>query len=141
MKKTITLLMSAFLMIVSLQTMATNKANPLKNFNATQILTSYVESATQGKTELNKYLLASDFTYKNSKDEKTYNKREYSDFTEASKGLKYDCTTTYEVTEQYGEVYRAKITMKFAQFTRVDYVTLTQAKDSWKVSQIITTYP
>lgn len=141
MKKTITLLMSAFLMVLSVQTMAAKKANPLKNFNATQILTSYVEAATQGKTELHKYLLASDFTYKNSKDEKIYNKREYSEFTAASKGLKYDCNTTYEVTEQYGDVYRAKITMKFENFTRVDYVTLTQFKDSWRVSQVTTTYP
>ena len=141
MKKTMTQWMTAFLMLLSLQTMASNKGNPLKNFNASQILTSYVASTTQGKTELNKYLLTSDFTYKNNRDEKTYSKREYSAFVEASKGLTYDCTTSYQVTEQYGDLYRAKITMTFDNFTRVDYVTLIQVKDSWRVSQVVTTYP
>lgn len=141
MKKTMKQWMTALIMLLSLPSMATSKGNPLKNFNATQILTSYVASTTQGKTELNKYLLTSDFTFKNSRNEKTYNKREYSAFVEATKGLTYDCTTSFEVIEQHGDLYRAKITMKFDNFTRVDYLTLTQVKDSWRVNQVISTYP
>ncbi len=139
MKTTITTIATAFIMMLSFNSFAT--ANPLKNFNTAKIITTYLEASTSGSADLNKYLFADDFQYVNAVDNKTYGKREYTAFLKANKGLKYDCETSYEILDECGKACIAKVSMKFKTFTRVDYVTLSQGADSWKVSKVVTTYP
>ncbi len=55
-------------------------------------------------------------------------------------GNKYDCKSSYEILSQDGKVCVAKATMAFDNFSRVDYITLNQGKDGWKVSKVETTY-
>lgn len=139
MKKTITTIATAFIMMLSLNSFA--NANPLKDMNTAKIIVTYLEAATSGSADLNKYLFADDFQYMNAVDRKSYGKREYTTFLKANKGLKYDCETSYEILDECGKACVAKVTMKFKTFTRVDYVTLSQEVDSWKVSKVVTTYP
>lgn len=62
-------------------------------------------------------------------------------FLKATKGLKYDCKTSYEILDEAGQTCIAKTTMKFDNFTRVDYITLSKSQDGWQVSKVLTTYP
>jgi len=42
--------------------------------------------------------------------------------------------------EQSGDYSIAKVEMKYRDFTKVDYVTLSKEGADWKVSQVVTTY-
>ncbi|QBQ42878.1 hypothetical protein E2P86_17735 [Sphingobacterium psychroaquaticum] len=141
MKRTVTTLAAAFIMIASFSSFAAEKANPLKNLDSKNIVLSYVAAATSGNTTLNKHLFADDFAYSNTANGDNFSKKQYSAFLKATKGLKYDCKTSYEILDEAGQTCIAKTTMKFDNFTRVDYITLSKSQDGWQVSKVLTTYP
>ncbi|WP_437921521.1 nuclear transport factor 2 family protein [Sphingobacterium sp. LRF_L2] len=141
MKKTLTTIAAAFIMISSFSAFAAENANPLKNVESDKIVTTYLEATTLGTVELNKFLFADDFEYSNTANGDSFNKKQYTNFLKAHKGVKFDCETTYEILDQSGQACVAKATMKFANFTRVDYITLNQSAEGWKVSKVVTGYP
>ena len=141
MKTTLTTIATVFIMMTTLSSFASERANPLKDFNTTNIITTYLEAATQGSIEFNKYLFSDDFEYRNTANNICYDKKTYTHFLEKSKGLKFDCETTYEMLDECGKACIAKATMKFRNFTRIDYITLAHSQNGWRVSKVVTTYP
>ncbi|GHE28828.1 nuclear transport factor 2 family protein [Sphingobacterium griseoflavum] len=141
MKKTLTTIAAAIIMISSFSSFAAEKTNPLKNVESSKVINTYLEATTLGSVEQNKFLFADDFQYSNSANNDTFNKREYTAFLKAHKGVNFDCKTNYEILDQSGKACMAKATMVFENFTRVDYITLSQDQDGWKVSKVVTTYP
>ncbi|MFD1772294.1 nuclear transport factor 2 family protein [Sphingobacterium suaedae] len=141
MKKIVTSIAAALIMITSLNAFAAEKANPLKNVESAKIITTYLEATTLGSVDMNKFLFSEDFEYRNTANGDTFGKKEYTKFLKAHKGITFDCETAYEILDQSGQACVAKATMKFANFTRVDYITLDQTEDGWKVSKVVTSYP
>ncbi|WDF69454.1 nuclear transport factor 2 family protein [Sphingobacterium oryzagri] len=141
MKKTLTTIAATVLMIATLSSFAAENFNPLKHVATAKILTTYLEATTLGSTDLNKFLFADDFEYRNSANGDSFNKKEYTAFLKAHKGIQFDCETTYEILDESGQACVAKATMKFENFTRVDYITLNQSEEGWKVSKVVTSYP
>ncbi|QBQ41704.1 hypothetical protein E2P86_11310 [Sphingobacterium psychroaquaticum] len=140
MKRTVTTLIAAMIMTMSFSSFASSTANPLKNLNSARILSTYVEAITLGNTDFNKHLFADDFEYRNSSNNDKFNKKQYTDFLKANKGLQYNCETTHEIMDESGTACVAKAIMKFEKFTRIDYITLNHCEDGWKVSKVVTTY-
>lgn len=141
MKTTLTTIAAALIMTTSFSSFATEKANPLKNVESDMVLNTYLEATTVGSTAMNKFLFADDFEYRNVNNDDRSNKKQYAKFLKANKGIQFNCESSYEILSQDGKVCMAKATMKFDNFTRVDYITLSQSKDGWKVSKVETTYP
>lgn len=141
MKTTLKTIATALIMVTSLSSFASNKANPLKDVESNTVIGTYLDAVTVGSTELNKFLFADDFQYHNVNNDNRAGKREYIKFLKANKGMQYDCEKSYEILSQNGKVCVAKATMIFDNFTRVDYITLNHGKDGWKVNQVETTYP
>ncbi|WP_437921543.1 nuclear transport factor 2 family protein [Sphingobacterium sp. LRF_L2] len=141
MKKTLTTILAAFIMITSFSSFAADNANPLKKYDSSSIVSIYLESAVFGNPSLNRYIFADNFEYTNTANNDSYGKKEYMKFLKQTEGAKFDCTTDYEILDQSGQACIAKVTLDFNSFTRVDYITLSQSKDGWKVSKVVTTYP
>lgn len=141
MKTTIKTIVAAFIMITSFSSYAAEKVNPLKDLNSVNIIRTYLEAATAGSITFNKFLFAEDFEYQNTANNVCYNKKTYTNFLKANKGLRFNCETTYEMLDECGKACVAKAVMKFDTFTRVDYITLNHSQDGWKVSKVVTTYP
>ncbi|MDR2285012.1 MAG: nuclear transport factor 2 family protein [Sphingobacterium sp.] len=141
MKKSIATIATLFTLAFTFSAFAKETVNPLKDVNAKKIALTYVEAITLGNTEFNKHLFTSDFEYRNAANEQVSSRSEYLAFLKANKGLKYNCKTTYEILDQAGTTSVAKATMQFEQFTRVDYITMIQTVEGWKVSKVVTTYP
>lgn len=120
---------------------AKETANPLKDVNTKQIALTYVEAITSGNIEFNKHLFTPDFEYQNSTNSEVFNRSEYLNFLKVNKGIKYNCETSYEILDQAGKTSVAKAILKFENFTRVDYITMAQSTDGWKISKVVTTYP
>ena len=140
MKRPIATIAVAIIMITSFNAFATNKGNPLITFKSAEIINTYIEVATLGSVEMNKFLFANDFEYQNAANGHTFNRKEYIKFLEKNEGLQYNCETSYKILDENAQACLAKTTMKFKNFTRIDYVTLNQTADGWKVSKIVTSY-
>ncbi|MFD2743600.1 MULTISPECIES: nuclear transport factor 2 family protein [Sphingobacterium] len=143
MKKSITIITAALLMIVSFSSFAAAPIHAGASNTSNKTLSAYVASLTEGLHDYNKLLFTKDFEYRNATDvtETTYTRKQYLQFLKANKGLKFDCVTSYQVLDETGNTSLAKVTMAFKEFTRVDYVTLHSTSEGWKVSKVITTYP
>ena len=138
MKKTCTTIATALLMLVSFSSFA---ANPLKNAEARFVLSTYIDAVTLGTDAYSKYLLTDDFEYKNTANQDAHNRRAFLRFLKENKGYQSSAVTTHEILDLSGKSCVAKATMTFQDFTRVDHITLSNTKDGWKVSKIVTTYP
>lgn len=141
MKRIIATIATLFTLAFSFNASAKEALNPLKDMNAMKIALTYLEAITLGNTEFNKYLFTSDFEYRIASTEQVHNRATYLKFLKGNQGLKYNCKTSYEILDQTGPTCMAKATMKFEKFTRVDYITLLQTSDGWKVNKVVTTYP
>lgn len=140
MKKNITTILTAVLMVISLSSYANSIVNPLKEKMAKDILLNYVEATSIGSTAHNTYLFTDDFEYENTANHDKFNKKDYLKFLKENEGITYQCKTTHEMLDQSGNTAVAKSTLVFENFIRVDYITMTQSKDGWKISKIITSY-
>lgn len=140
MKRTIATIATAVLMTLSFSSFANSGNNPLNSKPAKAILSTYVEAITIGNTDLNDFLFTEDFQYENTTNERKYGKKEYVLFLKQNKGITYDCNSNFEILDQTENTAIAKTTMKFKNFTRVDYITLVNSNGSWQVSKVITTY-
>ncbi|WP_270087331.1 nuclear transport factor 2 family protein [Sphingobacterium sp. SYP-B4668] len=143
MKKLITPFATALMMIVSFSSFAkTTNSNPSTNLSSKATIKAYLEAHTLSNLSSNPQLFASDFEYQTAaKPNEKFNKKQYSDFLKNTKGLQYDCMTTYEIMDENTNISVAKATMTFPNFKRVDYITLTRGQNSWQVSKVVTTYP
>ncbi|MFD1768669.1 nuclear transport factor 2 family protein [Sphingobacterium suaedae] len=141
MKKTLTSIATALIMITSFSSFAAEKTNPLKYVASNKIIETYLAATTFGSIDFNNFLFTTDFEYTNSANGDRFNKLQYTDFLKAHKGIRYDCTTSYEILDQTGKACMAKVTMKFNTFTRIDYITLNNTAEGWKVNKVATTYP
>lgn len=141
MKTTIGAIATAFIMMISFNSFAAEKINPLRNLNSTNIISTYLDAATAGSTTFNNFLFAEDFEYRNTANDKCHNKKTYTLFLKANEGLRFNCETTYEILDECSKACVAKAIIKFPTFTRIDYITLNHSQDGWKVSKVVTTYP
>lgn len=141
MKTTIATIATLFTLAFGFNASAKETSNPLKNFNSKAIALTYLQTISTGNIQYNKHLYTSDFEYRNSANNEVSNRTAYLNFLKENKGLKYDCETTYEILDEAGTTAVGKATMKFKNFTRIDYITMQQTKDGWKVSKVVTTYP
>jgi hypothetical protein len=114
--------------------------NPLKTFSIEKVISTYVESATMGITELDQYLFTDDFEYYDANNNRSFDKTHYTRFLKANKGLKYKCKTSYEKLDESGKACIAKLVMQYDTFTRVDHISLAYSQDGWKVRKIVTSY-
>ena len=141
MKKIISTITTALLLVISLSSFADKNLNPLKELNTKSILSTYIEATTLGTDMYNKYLLTDDFQYTNTANKESFNKNQYLKFLKETKGLKFNGLTSYDILDQSGKTCIAKAITKFDNFSRVDFITLSNTNDGWKVSKVVTTYP
>ncbi|WP_270087997.1 nuclear transport factor 2 family protein [Sphingobacterium sp. SYP-B4668] len=142
MKNIIKPLVTALLLVTTLSSFAMEKVNPLKNLNSMSIVKTYLQATTLGNIDFNEHLFATDFQYQTTTNlEVKTNKKQYCAFLKANKGLTYDCETAYEILDESGDCCVAKATMKFKNFTRIDYITLCRTQGTWQVSKVVTAYP
>lgn len=141
MKKIVLSLLSAFMMVISLSSFTNANANPLREKDSKSIMIAYVETIVSGYDKYHKYLFTEDFEHYNASSNMKFKKKPYLKFLNDTKGLKFNCQTSYQIMDETGKSCVAKATLTFKNFTRVDYITLNKTDDGWKVSKVVTTYP
>lgn len=141
MKRTVYSIAAALIMLTSFSAFAAEKSSPTSLTNSKTLVHNYMAATTEGQSNFSKADLSDNFSYVNANNADQYGKKAYSRFIKKNKGLNYDCVSSYEILSETAEVCNAKVSMKFANFTRVDFITLEQSATGWKVAKVITTYP
>lgn len=114
---------------------------PLKSMN--QVLTTYIDCTTQGHLENLDDILGKDFRHTMNRNGNlfTVNKKTMIKFLQSTKNVRQNCETTYTIVEESQDCVIAKISLKYPEFTKVDYVTLCAGEEGWAVSQVVSTFP
>ena len=114
---------------------------PLKAMD--QVITAYIDCTTQGNLENVKYIFSDNFRHSMNRNGNLFiiNKKEMIDFLQTTKNIKQNCETTYNIVESSPDCAIVKVSMKYANFTKVDLVTICASEDGWAVSQVVSTYP
>ena len=140
MKKTFYTIATLFIVLTSMSSFAANRSKPLAVNNSKTVLNTYMAASVLGDGQLNKNLLTADFTFTSAANGTTHTKKAYRKFLKGTKGLKYNCTTRYEMLSETEDTAVAKTTMQFEGFTRVDMITLQASEDGWKIAKIVSDY-
>jgi len=141
MKNLLNTLTFAFLMFTSLSSFA-KPGNPFKNATTTTLIDSYIQATSLGDTKYSEYLFAEDFKHIQSSNKKTkqYNKKQILTFLKKQEGYIMNCEASHKIIEQNSSYSIAKVKMVFPNFTRIDYVTLSNQDDAWVITQVATSY-
>lgn len=140
MKRNLTTIAAAIMMVFSLSSFANDSMKPSSELTSVSIVSEYLNASVMGNQKNIKNMLAEDFAYVNTANKKKSSKEDYVKFLEETNNSKYNCDYSYEILDQAGKSALAKATFKFDDFTRVDVLTLTETAEGWKISELITNY-
>ena len=140
MKRILSTLVIALVMLTSFTAFAGSKTGIDKAFESSKTIKNYLEFINTVDTKVHKNLFTADFEYVNKANNRKISKKDYLQFLNTNKGLEYNCSTKYEVLDECASSAIAKITMDFGHFIRVDHITLIKEQNDWKISKITTDY-
>lgn len=141
MKRNIKTIAIAVIALVATVFYAHAESKPYKELNSKEVVMNYVGASMLGSSEYTKEIFAEDFEYSNTANNDKFGKKEYVNYLKSVKDIKYNSTQTIEIIDQAGSTTISKITMDFGSFKRVDYITLIQSVEGWKINKVVTTYP
>jgi hypothetical protein len=123
------------------------KANTIYNNNDDRMsvnyaVNTYISAISRGHVKELNSLLDENLKYSIERGTKTlvFNKAEYLEAIKADQGVEQDCLVTSTVNETTPDVTIVKVDLKYASFTRTNYVTLTNSAKGWKVTNIYSTF-
>ncbi len=142
--KTLKTIAAALLIVV---TFGAAKANTIYNNNDDRMsinysVNTYVNAISRGNVKELTNLLDDNLKYSIERGSKTmvFNKAQYVESLKADQGVEQDCLVTSTITDTTPDVTIVKVDLKYAEFTRTNYVTLTNSAKGWKVTNIYSTF-
>lgn len=143
MKTLISLIATTVFTLVSSFVFAEKFPEPVKFVKVESIIDQYIDATNNGETDLVDHLFTEDFKYStpnNGKNEIIY-RSSLVKYLKNNKGVKLNADTDYSFVEKNNDCSIVKVTTRFKNFDRYDYVTLCNSKDGWKISNVTVTYP
>lgn len=70
----------------------------------------------------------------------TYNKLEILEWLAPTNNIEQNCQTSYSIIESIPHETVVKVVMKYENFTRENYITLTESNEGWKIVHISTRF-
>ncbi|WP_448701291.1 nuclear transport factor 2 family protein [Mucilaginibacter sp. AW1-3] len=134
------------LSLVILVTFGTAKAAGLNTDNealtVNHAVNTYVNALTHGQVaDLSTVIDASaKFTMLRGAKMLSFTKADLITLVKQDENLEQQCVTTTSVSESNTDLTVVKVDMKYATFTRTNYVTLTNTTDGWKITSVYTVF-
>jgi len=66
----------------------------------------------------------------------SFNKKQMVNYMQSLEGVEQNCTTSYDVIEAHGNYVLVKVEMKYPILTRVNYITMNECSDGWKIVNV-----
>lgn len=143
MKTFIATITAAFLLASTCAFATTPETNKRSNVAAiNQTLDLYANAVTKGQVNGIDQLFNEQFNQRYASKHKgnSFNKKQLLAFLKDHKNIQQNCETDYSIIEENEGFAIAKVVMKYKDFARIDYVTISQNKDTYQISQIVSTF-
>jgi hypothetical protein len=137
--KTLKITFAAFLIAAaSFTASANNNTNANEKYTMKFAVTSYVDAFSLGKLDHIEDILDADakMTTTNGDRIKTYSRDEIVALLKPTDGIKQNCETSYSVVESLPSQVIVKVNMLYPSFRKVNYVTMVQSNEGWKITNI-----
>lgn len=70
----------------------------------------------------------------------TVTKKQLLNHMEVLRGIQQNCTTKFDVLETRGSYALIKVQMKYPTFIRINYVTMNECSDGWKITNVTSVF-
>lgn len=109
-----------------------------ENMTAVHAINTYVDAMTRGRMQGLKEVLdpSAKFSMLRGKQMLCFDKNEMISFLNQTKNIEQACTTSTSVVESNADVAVIKVDMKFANFTRSNYLTVANTGKGWKITSV-----
>ena len=120
------------------------KANTNDNSKLTQTyaVNTYVDAMTRGRLSgLNDVIdNTASFSMVRGKQVLSFDKKQMLDYFKTNRNTEQICTTSTSIVESNANIAIVKVDMKFADFTRSNYVTIANTGNGWKITNVYSTF-
>ncbi|WP_295653390.1 nuclear transport factor 2 family protein [uncultured Mucilaginibacter sp.] len=122
------------------------KANVVKlddsKLTVNYAVNTYVDAVSLGNYKELSSLLDDNLKYSIERGNKTlvFNKAQLLESFKQEQGVKQDCEVSTSVNDSTPDVTIVKVEMKYADFTRTNYVTLVNSAKGWKITNIYSSF-
>lgn len=101
-------------------------------------ITTYVNAFTHGKTSGLANIIDDSAKFSHNRGEKiiSFNKNQILESLANQENIEQNCTTTTNVVENNASLVVYKVQMKYQNFSRTNYVTMTDTGNGWKVTNV-----
>ncbi|MFC6100439.1 nuclear transport factor 2 family protein [Olivibacter domesticus] len=142
MKTFITTIVVAFMLTSGTFATTIEKVKRSKIAAINLTLEQYTNAVSKGQVAGIDQLFCEQFHQRYTGKKKTFifNKSELVGFLKGNKNFQQDCETDYSIVDENNGMAIAKVTMKYRNFSRVDYVTISQNGVGYQISQIVSTF-
>ena len=119
---------------------STNPANERTSIN--YAVSAYVNAATHGQIGALNDVVDNNFKFSmlRGKSMVSYNKAQLLESFSATENVEQDCKTSVSINENNADMTVVKVSMQYKAFTRVNYVTLANTSEGWKITNIYSVF-
>ena len=120
------------------------KANTNDNGKLTQTyaVNTYVDAMTRGRLSGLSDVIdnTASFSMVRGKQVLSFDKKQMLDYFKTNRNTEQVCTTSTSIVESNANIAIVKVDMKFAEFTRSNYVTIANTGNGWKITNVYSTF-
>ncbi|MEH6305484.1 nuclear transport factor 2 family protein [Olivibacter sp. CPCC 100613] len=105
-------------------------------------LDRYTDALSKGQVADLDHLFSEQFNQRFVQREKgaSFGKKQLVNFLKKHRNIQQNCETNYRILEETEGMAIAKVEMKYKDFSRIDYVTISHSNEGYQISQVVSTF-
>jgi hypothetical protein len=139
--KTLKTLTASLLITLSFSAFAADGSKAEK-LEMNYALRTYIEAVTQGKIGSLIDVLDQEIRFTTTRGEKiiNHNKSQVLNGLKFSENVKQNCVTEFRIVESTPNLSVVKVTLKYANFSKIEYLSLANTTKGWKITSVSTSF-
>jgi len=139
--KTLKSLAAALLIFLSVSAFANDDSKNQK-LQMDYALKTYIDAISNGNIKGLPEVLDSDVKFTITRGEQivSYSKSEMLSSLKTTQNIQQNCVTDYTIIDQNPAQAVVKVTMKYAEFSKVNFVTMTNTTRGWKITNVSSSF-
>ncbi len=136
--KTLKTIFIALLVTLTFTVAKANTPNLKERLTMRYAINTYVDAFTQGKTAGLAEIIDENAKFSHNRGQQviSFSKNEILQSLKNEQNIEQNCTTTVKVVENNTNLVVYKVQMKYQNFSRTNYVTMTDTGNGWKITNV-----
>jgi hypothetical protein len=141
MKTLKSIMLGLALLVIGTAAKAANKIDG-DNLTKNYAINTYIDAMTRGKIQGFSEVVDQSAKFSMLRGTKvlSFSKTEVVDLIKANKNTEQDCVTSTSIVESNNDLAVVKVDMKYTNFTRSNYVTVTNTGSGWKITNVYSVF-